>query len=86
MFLCPLYVPVTITTIDNMNWSILIVGVTILLPGLYWIFRGRLVYAREHNTVLEDPAAPPGALNGIALTRTESASDGNTPKLEWARK
>ncbi|OAL24488.1 hypothetical protein AYO20_10646 [Fonsecaea nubica] len=54
MYLCPLYVPVTIPTIDYMNWSCLIVGATILFPGIYWVWRARFRYIRDGNSVLED--------------------------------
>ncbi|KAJ5832754.1 hypothetical protein N7474_001065 [Penicillium riverlandense] len=54
VYLCPLYVPVTIPTIENMNWSCLIVGATILFPGIYWIFGARFKYIKEHNSVMED--------------------------------
>lgn len=52
MFSFPLYVPVTIATIDYMNWSCVIVGATILFPGVYWIFAARHKYIRETNTIL----------------------------------
>lgn len=54
MYLCPLYVPVTLATIDYMNWSCLIVGATILFPGIYWVWRARFRYIKEGNSVLED--------------------------------
>lgn len=69
VFLCPLYVPVTIASIDNMNWSVLIVGATILLPGIYWIWRARFRYIRESNTVLTDNVI---VVDGITAQRTNS--------------
>ncbi len=54
MYLSPLYVPVTPATIDYMNWSCLIVGATLLLPGIYWVWRARFRYIKEGNSVLED--------------------------------
>lgn len=53
MFAFPLYVPVTVATIDYMNWSCIIVGATLIFPGVYWIFAARFKYIKETNSLLE---------------------------------
>jgi choline transport protein len=37
-----------------MNWSCVIVGATLVFPGIYWIFRARHRYLKFSNSVLED--------------------------------
>jgi choline transport protein len=64
VYLCPLYVPVTIPNIDYMNWSCVIVGATILFPGIYWVWRARHRYIKEGNSVLEDNVV---FIDGIAV-------------------
>jgi choline transport protein len=64
VYLCPLYVPVTIPNIDYMNWSCVIVGATILFPGIYWIWRARHRYIKEGNSVLEDNVV---FIDGVAV-------------------
>lgn len=54
VYIFPLYVPVTIATIENMNWGSAIVGATIIFPGAWWIAKARKTYIKEHNSVLED--------------------------------
>lgn len=54
MFTFPMYVPVTVVNISYMNWSILIVGATIIFPGIWWLWKARHVYIKEGNSVLED--------------------------------
>jgi len=54
MYSFPLYVPVTIPNISYMNWSCVIVGATLVFPGIYWIFRARHRYLKFSNSVLED--------------------------------
>jgi choline transport protein len=69
MYLSPLYVPVTIATIDYMNWSCLIVGATILFPGIYWVWRARFRYIKESNSVLEDNVV---WIDGIPVAGSEA--------------
>ncbi|KAH0837062.1 putative amino acid transporter [Fonsecaea pedrosoi] len=71
MYLCPLYVPVTIPTIDYMNWSCLIVGATILFPGIYWVWRARFRYIRDGNSVLEDNLV---WIDGVAVAGADALS------------
>lgn len=47
MYLSPLYVPITIANIAWMNWSCVIVGATIVFPGLYWMFSARHKYLKD---------------------------------------
>lgn len=54
MYVFPMYVPVDAANIANMNWSVLIVGATIVFPGIWWWYRARFVYIKEGNSVLED--------------------------------
>ncbi|KEF59056.1 uncharacterized protein A1O9_03899 [Exophiala aquamarina CBS 119918] len=69
MYLCPLYVPVTVATIDYMNWSCLIVGATVLFPGIYWVWRARHRYIKETNSVLEDNVV---IINGVTVSGSEA--------------
>lgn len=54
MYLAPMYVPINIANIAWMNWSCLIVGATVIFPGLYWIFSARYKYLKGTNTVMAD--------------------------------
>jgi choline transport protein len=54
MYVSPMYVPITLANISWMNWSCIIVGATIVFPGLHWIFSARHKYLKFSNTVLED--------------------------------
>ncbi len=69
MYLSPLYVPVTIATIDYMNWSCLIVGATLLFPGIYWVWRARFRYIKESNSVLTDNVV---FIDGVAVGGSEA--------------
>ena len=37
-----------------MNWSIIIVGATVIFPGAYFAVSARHKYIKESNTVLEE--------------------------------
>lgn len=54
MFSFPMYVPVNVVNISYMNWSILIVGATIIFPGMWWVWKARHVYIKDGNSTLED--------------------------------
>ncbi|KAH0438386.1 hypothetical protein CcaCcLH18_03373 [Colletotrichum camelliae] len=41
----PLYVPVTASSILNMNWAVLIIGVLVLIILVDWVARGRFYYS-----------------------------------------
>ena len=69
MYLSPLYVPVTISTIDYMNWSCLITGATLIFPGIYWVWRARHTYIKESNSVLTDNVV---LINGEAVAGSEA--------------
>jgi choline transport protein len=64
-----MYVPVNAVNISYMNWSCLIVGATIIFPGLYWIFRARHKYLKESNSVLEDNIV---VVDGVAISGAEA--------------
>lgn len=67
MFSFPLYVPVTVATIDYMNWSCIIVGATLVFPGVYWIFAARFKYIKETNSLIEDYAHPSTGVSVVAV-------------------
>jgi choline transport protein len=67
MFSFPMYLPV-IGYIEDMNWSIAIVGATIVFPGIWWVFKARHVYIKEGNTVLEDNVV---IVDGVARPAVE---------------
>ena len=69
VYVFPLYAPVTLATIDYMNWSCLIVGATILFPGIFWIWKARFTYIKESNSVLSDNVV---IVDGIAIRGTTS--------------
>jgi choline transport protein len=55
-----------------MNWSCLIVGATIIFPGLYWTFRARHKYLKEGNSILEDNIV---VVDGVAVSAMEAIKD-----------
>jgi choline transport protein len=67
MYLFPMYVPVT-EDISYMNWSILIVGATIIFPGIWWVWKARHVYIKEGNSVLDDNVV---VIDGVAKPANE---------------
>ena len=46
-----MYLPVNLANIGNMNWSIVVIGAIILLPGIYWITHARHVYIKEDSSL-----------------------------------
>jgi choline transport protein len=36
-----------------MNWSIVVIGTIVVLPGIYWIAHARHVYIKESDAILE---------------------------------
>jgi len=68
MFSFPMYVPVNVVNISYMNWSILIVGATIIFPGMWWVWKARHVYIKEGNSVLEDNVV---VIEGVAKPAKE---------------
>ena len=51
-----------------MNWSVLVVGATILFPGIWWVFRAKHRYINEGNSVLEDNGV---VIDGVSILATE---------------
>jgi hypothetical protein len=51
-----------------MNWSCVIVGATIVLPGIYWIFSARHKYLKDSNSVLTDNVI---VVDGVAKSAAE---------------
>lgn len=37
----------------NMNWSIVVIGAIVILPGIWWITNARHVYIKESDPILE---------------------------------
>ena len=44
----------THSSLAYMNWSCVIVGATLVFPGIYWIYAARHKYLKGSNSVLED--------------------------------
>ena len=44
MYIAPLYFPVSLELIENMNWSIAIIGGTIIFAGVFWVVKARKSY------------------------------------------
>jgi choline transport protein len=51
-----------------MNWSCVIVGATIVFPGIYWIYSARHKYLKDSNSVLTDNVI---VVDGVAKTAAE---------------
>ena len=68
MYVCLLYVPIENWNISWMNWSVLIVGATILFPGMWWVYRARHRYIKDSNSVLEDNVV---VIDGKAIPAAE---------------
>ncbi len=66
-----MYLPVNSQNIGNMNWSIVVIGAIIVLPGIYWVTHARHVYIKE-GTVLEDA---PVMVDGIAKIQTGTVAE-----------
>jgi choline transport protein len=56
-----------------MNWSVVIVGATLIFPGIYWIFSARHKYLKENNSVLADNVV---IIDGKALNAAEVVNFG----------
>jgi hypothetical protein len=54
----PMYLPVNLSNLGNMNWSIVVIGAIILLPGVYWATHARHVYIREELVLEGVPPSP----------------------------
>jgi choline transport protein len=61
-----MYLPVNLANIGNMNWSIVVIGAIILLPGIYWITHARHVYIKEDSALKSEPTV----VEGIPQTPT----------------
>jgi choline transport protein len=51
-----------------MNWSILIVGATVIFPGAYYIFSARHKYIKDFNSVLAENVV---VVDGVAVAAAE---------------
>lgn len=64
-----MYLPVNLSNLGNMNWSIAVIGAIIVLPGIYWVTHARHVYIKEES-VLDGTAVADGS-----MTRTETVGE-----------
>jgi choline transport protein len=65
-----MYLPVNLSNLGNMNWSIVVIGAIVVLPGIYWVTHARHVYIKE-ETVLEEA----GAVGGLSASRVETVAE-----------
>ncbi|KAF1985297.1 amino acid transporter [Aulographum hederae CBS 113979] len=72
MYLFPMYVPVTVENISYMNWSCIIVGATIVFPGIYWVWSARFKYLKGGNSVLTDNVV---FVDGVAMPAGDFVKD-----------
>jgi choline transport protein len=63
----PMYLPVNLENLGNMNWSIVVIGAIIVLPGIYWVTYARHVYIKEGESALDSDAA---VVEGISQSPT----------------
>jgi choline transport protein len=63
----PMYLPVNLENLGNMNWSIVVIGAIIVLPGIYWVTHARHVYIKEGESALDSDAA---VVEGISQSPT----------------
>jgi choline transport protein len=69
-----MYLPVNLSNLGNMNWSIVVIGAIIVLPGIYWITHARHVYIKEGDSVLVGEGAGP-VVEGISRSDTNTAAE-----------
>jgi choline transport protein len=60
MLFFPMYLPVNLANIGNMNWSIVVIGAIILLTGIYWIIHARDVYIKGESMLDSELAVVEG--------------------------
>jgi choline transport protein len=65
-----MYLPVNLSNLGNMNWSIVVIGAIIVFPGIYWVTHARHVYIREGDFVLGGEGEGP-VVEGISRSQTE---------------
>jgi choline transport protein len=63
----PMYLPVNLENLGNMNWSIVVIGAIIVLPGIYWVTHARHVYIKEGESALDSDAA---VVEGVSQSPT----------------
>lgn len=68
----PMYLPVNLENLGNMNWSIVVIGAIIVLPGIYWVTHARHVYIKEGESALNSDAA---VVEGISQSPTITSAD-----------
>jgi choline transport protein len=67
-----MYLPVDLLDLGNMNWSIVVIGAIIVLPGVYWVTHARHVYIKEGDSVLGGEGQGP-VVEGISRSGTNIA-------------
>jgi choline transport protein len=61
-----MYLPVNLENLNDMNWSIVVIGAIIVLPGIYWITHARHVYIKA-ETVLDGQPADMGGISQVVM-------------------
>ena len=67
-----MYLPVNLSNLGNMNWSIVVIGAIIVLPGIYWVTHARHVYIKEGDSTLAGEGSGP-VVDGVSRTATNTA-------------
>jgi len=67
-----MYLPVNLANLGNMNWSIVVIGAIIVLPGIYWATHARHVYIKEEDSVLGVEGAG-SVVEGVSRSQTKTA-------------
>ena len=65
-----MYLPVNLDNLGNMNWSIVVIGAIIVLPGIYWVTHARHVYIKDVESVLGSEA---DVVKGVSRAGTNAA-------------
>ena len=68
----PIYLPVNLENLGNMNWSIVVIGAITVLPGIYWVTHARHVYIKEGESTLDSDAA---VVEGISQSPTIASAE-----------
>ena len=63
-----MYLPVNIENLGNMNWSIVVIGAIVVLPGIYWITHARYFYIKEGESSVD---IDPIVVEGVSQAMTE---------------
>jgi choline transport protein len=67
-----MYLPVNLENLGNMNWSIVVIGAIIVLPGIYWITHARHFYIKESDSALD---IDPSVVEGVSQSPMNTSSE-----------